>query len=641
MKGVILTALFCLSISVPGFMQTRAEAANISFNENAASRGLEFRNTDIQSIAWVDFNGDGWLDLWLTGHHMTQRFFRSKLYLNNGGNTFTDVWPLLPKAEFETDAHGINWIDWDNDGDRDLFVTAGGGAGVGGKGSPSLLFVQEEGKLSDMAEIVGLDNPLGRGRLAYWYDNNGDGVLDVFVVNTRRSDGKPSHNVLYQRKGKSFVPVDLPDEVENAHVGQLFLADRDFPPTVAIPTGGFSQQGTGRLKIWLSAPGKRVVSGDFDGDQLLDYLVYTPVAIKRGVCHADSKTGMVLALIPKQLQDEKRLFRFRATGPVKLNSKKSPILKTWRGSSVKAENYGSRILSDIDSTYWAEEGDVPQVRNGMRISYDRNKSIWTIRVHQAANIANAVQFVLEPLVDRVRIEPLVPVCREGVSMEPLFWFGREKNPKGLAIQGWNGKLLPGMILKGDFDNDGDLDLYVSRESPLKDYPDLILENKGDGIFSASPALVDDRYADPGLSVKELIPGPHASVGDYNNDGFLDIFLAGRHYYSWLENPRLVAGVPNRLLSNQGNDNHWIKLDLKGTVSNRDAIGARVTLGIGDNRMIRYQVNGSDGYQQHSRLIHFGLGASPSADYIEVVWPSGRKSKLHSIKADRVIVIQEP
>jgi len=73
--------------------------------------------------------------------------------------------------------------------------------------------------------------------------------------------------------------------------------------------------------------------------------------------------------------------------------------------------------------------------------------------------------------------------------------------------------------------------------------------------------------------------------------------------------------------------HWIELNLIGTKSNRDAIGARVTLKIGSATLIR-EVNGGNGHAaQSSKRLHFGLGAAAKIDSLEIRWPSGLVEKL--------------
>ncbi|MCP5190504.1 MAG: ASPIC/UnbV domain-containing protein [Pseudomonadales bacterium] len=138
-----------------------------------------------------------------------------------------------------------------------------------------------------------------------------------------------------------------------------------------------------------------------------------------------------------------------------------------------------------------------------------------------------------------------------------------------------------------------------------------------------------------------MPGPHIGVADYNNDGFLDIFQAASYYHAWLDGSRLEAGVPNRLLTNQGNANNWLQLVLEGGDSNRDAIGAQVRLLAGDTTQLRLQAGGIDSFDQHARPLHFGLGGQDRAQRIDISWPSGRQTTLTNVAANQILRVSEP
>jgi hypothetical protein len=154
----------------------------------------------------------------------------------------------------------------------------------------------------------------------------------------------------------------------------------------------------------------------------------------------------------------------------------------------------------------------------------------------------------------------------------------------------------GGVAWGDYDNDGDLDLYLANYNSA----DRLFRNDGGGAFvdAAAPPLGD---AGPGLGV---------AWGDYDNDGDLDLYL-------------VRDNQPNRLYRNDiGTSKNWLKVKLVGTVSNRDAIGARVKVVAGGVTRIR-EVSGGSGYCSQDALVQsFGLGAATQMTKIEVRWPSG-------------------
>jgi len=154
----------------------------------------------------------------------------------------------------------------------------------------------------------------------------------------------------------------------------------------------------------------------------------------------------------------------------------------------------------------------------------------------------------------------------------------------------------------------------------------MFRNRHDGTFaritSGSPAHDGGRACG-------------AAWGDYDNDGFLDLYVA------------CGDGVaqPNLLYRNNGNGNHWLKVHLRGTTSNRDGIGAavRVRATIGDKvvQQLR-QIFANSGVRDiSSPLAHFGLGNATKATTVRVEWPSGTVQELTNVPVDQFLTITEP
>jgi hypothetical protein len=111
-----------------------------------------------------------------------------------------------------------------------------------------------------------------------------------------------------------------------------------------------------------------------------------------------------------------------------------------------------------------------------------------------------------------------------------------------------------------------------------------------------------------------LDGRGIGLGDFDNDGLIDFVQSNADQPSLL-----YRGTTQQ----HGN---WVELKLVGTKSNRDAIGARVTLRAGTTRLIR-EVNGGNGYSSQSTLrLHFGLGSAEKVDSVEIRWPSGLVEK---------------
>jgi hypothetical protein len=174
---------------------------------------------------------------------------------------------------------------------------------------------------------------------------------------------------------------------------------------------------------------------------------------------------------------------------------------------------------------------------------------------------------------------------------------------------------------GDYDNDGDLDLYWVNlyGQPLAD--GWLYRNNGDTTFT-------NVNAEAGLN----FPGDlrnYMIFVDYNGDGFLDIF--------W---PRLTSGVwEYEFLENSAdNGNHWVEVALTGTQSNRTGIGARIDVFCGAWRAVRECFhNGGHGYgSPFVALQHIGLGPYAVMDSLVITWPSGTRDAYRNQPADRIM-----
>lgn len=185
----------------------------------------------------------------------------------------------------------------------------------------------------------------------------------------------------------------------------------------------------------------------------------------------------------------------------------------------------------------------------------------------------------------------------------------------------------------DFDNDGDMDVYVGASS-LFSGDSTLMRNNGDGTFTDvtagsgvldaqlgienAPADFDnDGFVDI-LSNGDILFNnrdftfsnfsnsmpPSGAIGDANNDGFLDVFNEGNIHL------------------NNTSTNNWIKINTIGTDSNINGIGARVELMTPAGKQIR-DVRSGEGFAYMSSLnTHFGIGTETSIDHITIYWPSG-------------------
>ena len=155
------------------------------------------------------------------------------------------------------------------------------------------------------------------------------------------------------------------------------------------------------------------------------------------------------------------------------------------------------------------------------------------------------------------------------------------------------------IVTFDFNNDGFLDIYSGLQTTL-------LLNNGDMTFTAN---------------SDQIPGG-GTVGDINNDGFLDVYTNGN------------------VSVNDGNNNNWLKINLKGVESNINGIGAKITIE-GDFGIKVRNVRSGEGFaNMHSLNPHFGLGNSTTIDLLTIEWPSGIVDSIENVNTNQTVFVQE-
>jgi hypothetical protein len=183
--------------------------------------------------------------------------------------------------------------------------------------------------------------------------------------------------------------------------------------------------------------------------------------------------------------------------------------------------------------------------------------------------------------------------------------------------GWGGGLL-------DYDNDGWLDVFVANGNAHHEYTeeDVLMRFDGGGQF----VDVADRS---GQYFRRKYVGRGAAFADYDNDGDIDILV-------------MNLNGPAKLLRNDGgNRNNWLKVIPRSASNGLPAIGARVTLTIGDMTMIE-EVFAVKGYlSAGDPRPNFGLGRATQADRVEIRWPNGQLQTLTQVAANRVLEVTQP
>jgi enediyne biosynthesis protein E4 len=195
-------------------------------------------------------------------------------------------------------------------------------------------------------------------------------------------------------------------------------------------------------------------------------------------------------------------------------------------------------------------------------------------------------------------------------------------PSGIAMPagqyvGWSSSFI-------DYNNDGLVDIYKANGAlkHLYGQEDQLFENIGNGKFK-DVSTESGKYF-----LKELV-GRGACFGDYDNDGDMDGYIVNL-------NDRGAF-----LRNNKGNQNNWLEINLIGTTSNRDGIGARVILSSGGTVQTAQKKSTTGYLSQNDPRMHFGLAKNTTIEKLEIKWPSGKIQVLENIKINQILTVKEP
>jgi enediyne biosynthesis protein E4 len=258
---------------------------------------------------------------------------------------------------------------------------------------------------------------------------------------------------------------------------------------------------------------------------------------------------------------------------------------------------------------------------------------------------------------------------------------------GMAVTS-RGTVMAAMCISlGDYDNDGQLDLYISDFQRSSDH---IWHNDGKGFFDE----VSDEAGVTRPTRDVLSFG--GGFFDYDNDGWLDIFIANGHVYpeveqatpgthyrqinslfhnegngkfvevgkssgTGFETPYVGRGVafadldndgfvdvvianngdsPVVLHNSGGTANHFLNFKLSGKKSNRDAMGARIRVLTGTTSQIREIAGGGSYLSQSDLRANFGIAKAKRAETVEITWPSGQRQTFRDVEADKFYLVEE-
>jgi tetratricopeptide (TPR) repeat protein len=490
---------------------------------------------------------------------------------------FEDIAPALGIHHLNGNGTAA-WGDIDGDGRLDLIVA--------GSGTFVRVYHNEGDKFTDMTEKAGLAHvPSGYSLNLVDYDN--DGWLDLYISLNGWSGPMP--NLLFHNEHGRFVNVSK--------------------------QSGLDDPGSGFVSLW----------GDLDNDGWLDVVIANGVLKDGSVpqIYRNNRNGTFSNVTKQAGLDEPP--SYGAIGIALGDYDKDgrvDILINGRDSAPDRLYHNDGNWHFTDATRKA--GVLQPPHNGfVCFFFDYNNDGWP-------DILTTSLAPWESVVEGLKKGYAPPNAR---SVHPdasrLFRNNRDGTFTDVTFESKlyypTGTMGAGVA---DVDNDGYVDVYLGTGDPQMSRlePNRFFRNTGSGSFADLTSFVG--FARPGNK------GHGVAFVDIDDDGDLDIFAQlGGHYPG--------DHAYNAFYRNlKGNRNHWLELDLRGVKSNRNAIGAQVTVKAGDLLVYR-EVKGSEGFGATSPYRqHFGLGRHDRIDSLEIRWPGGAHHTFTGVESNHILSLKE-
>ncbi|HMN05725.1 MAG TPA: CRTAC1 family protein [Flavobacteriales bacterium] len=613
--------------------------AQVTFQNVAPQVGLDYLGRSYGS-SWGDIDGDGWMDLFMSCHqNKTEPFFKNdsiRIYKNLGGAGFDFSIYMLDDGH-QSDFHGGIFFDHDNDGDQDLLLLTGG--------TKRNVFLRNDGgtHLVDRALEVGLGLNKSRGRQGTVLDVDNDGVLDLIMNHQAPFDPLGVGTVLMQALPGPVYAIrpDLGFAQLQSAVSCISDLDGDGRTDVVVANMvgldiySIDESGQFAVRNQISIPNVLDITiADFNGDLLPDIFVargLTQVTDIRqandSVILASCEVGPDLAPCTGEFSSDGMLeigVLCVDIHPIDLHIGTDGLLPQVLGSL--AEPYYTITLdpADVAVEGWQELSSLPP---GLRCSFGKLGDAWHFMIGSTGPLKSTVI---------MQVRSTAPIT--GFSSVGTPQPGEESRDLLLLNQGefqfqisedpaFDLMEYSISAIAGDLDNDMDVDLVVLATGRTGGRKCHLYENLGDGTFAVH---------ENGWGLKGDVAGISESitVADYDNDGFLDLFVANGGTAFFLDSAAL------QLYRNQANANHWTTIDLRGTQSNADGIGAVVTVFANGRHQVANRTGGVHVGCQDDRRLHFGLGDATVVDTIRVQWPSGVVDVFTGQQADAILVLEE-
>ncbi|UCE75190.1 MAG: VCBS repeat-containing protein [Methanomassiliicoccales archaeon] len=492
-----------------------------------------------------------------------------------GGVTLTNVTPEVGLSGVTGDSFA--WGDYNNDGYQDLLVK--GGRLFRNNGPPNWDFTE----VTDDVEITG-------SGYAVWGDYNNDGFLDFYAV------GHPYE--YWDSLWMNLGPPDYKFQNVTESAGNL----DDGMPGLAAGWADYDRDGYLDLYIVNWRDGENIKYPDVlyhnNGDG-----TFTDVTVAAGVWEGDepyagmgmnwgdyNNDGWPDIHVSNYLVTPNYLYENNMDGTFSEVAHE----KNAAGLAPAGGYYGHSAGSS-----WADydhDGDLDMWVSNLAHTTDP-RGFYTDYSQMLRNDGAAAGYSFTDVRDDTGIE------KKPYMSEDELHFG---------------------IAWGDYDNDGDYDMFIPQVKDIDYAFSYFFENNGDGTFT-------DVSEEVGVKVWNT---DGACWVDYNNDGYIDLTVEGQYPFGGNREIRLFR-------NNAESGYKWLEVELKASFSNFASIGARVMVSYNGITMMKEVEGGTAGHSyQHSLIQHFGFGDYDGTVDVEVWWPSGRQIVWEDIALNQKVTIRE-
>jgi hypothetical protein len=623
----LISSVLLLALYTGNVLAGQPDTARVTFENKTRDAGL-IRYTPTFSIVVSDIDNDGVDDLFV-GHHG----FPPMLYLNRGLNFVAQPDALPRSLKVHKDRHGYTFIDFDNDGDKD-FVVAGGGADGIGKGQGNEVYknlLVETGKLEfvDVTADSDIGNPRGRTRLLLPIPNAKGDKVDLYSVGLHQ--GRKGSKNLYAVNNSTATQIrfnsdeksSLHQTIESDGKDLFFDYDRDgFADFLSVGhgqavlyhnnSGEFAHLPSVLDKIWgvISA-----VSADLNNDGFPD--LYLGGA--NGHTTSDqvsSNSEEIHFSVQNQGDDTSDGIAFTsAPGRLKINfTEHIPSLGKTR---TDATNIFIGANRDNPKHRTAQIGraraagkPANMADDGIYIWFEDSDESWHVLwKHDEKSVSETKGIIYAQGIEQLEKHNLETV--PGRTSQDYILINQRGNGWNIIKQDdlqhdeWTNHLTA-----ADFNNDGFIDIagVRTRDDAQENGNPFIVLNHGDLTFTTEEILQNPE--------DDIFRADLIVHGFFNDNGLPDLFYTNG--FGLLPGH---MGPYQFWLNSTDTRNGYVLLELEGTTSNRDAIGAQLELYDMEQQLLGYRELGSDfGRGQNTHKVHFGVGDRKGPFYLSIRWP---------------------